>query len=168
MMWPGGLNAARRSAAVNSPPRPTTVNCTPEFAAAAPDSCQTMCASSPTTTSSPGRVSSFRPIWFAIVPLGTKIAASLPSSAAIRSCSARTVGSSPYWSSPTGALAIAARIASDGSVTVSERRSIRCMGCTFRGQRQASSSRSARPISHDTASPSSDNTTMPASRLSVS
>ena len=128
MMWPGGLNALRRSAAVNRPPRPTTVNCTPEFAAAAPNSCQTMCASSPTTTSSPGRVNNLRPIWLAIVPLGTKIAASLPSSMAIRSCSAWTVGSSPYWSSPTGAFAIAARIGYDGSVTVSERRSIRDMG----------------------------------------
>ena len=35
-----------------------------------------------------------------------------------------TVGSSPYQSSPTSASAIAARIASDGLVTVSERRSI--------------------------------------------
>src|SRR5271154_4857100 len=43
----------------------------------------------------------------------------------IRSCSALTVGSSPYWSSPTGARAIAARMSSDGSVTVSERRSMR-------------------------------------------
>ena len=34
------------------------------------------------------------------------------------------VGSSPYWSSPTGAAAIAARIAAEGSVTVSERRSM--------------------------------------------
>ena len=31
MMCPGGLCAARRSEAVNNPPRPTTVNCTPEF-----------------------------------------------------------------------------------------------------------------------------------------
>ena len=35
-----------------------------------------------------------------------------------------TVGSSPYWSSPTGAAAIAERIAAVGRVTVSERRSI--------------------------------------------
>jgi predicted nicotinamide N-methyase len=35
-----------------------------------------------------------------------------------------TVGSSPYWSSPTAAAAIAARIAAVGRVTVSERRSI--------------------------------------------
>src|SRR5438445_4677818 len=76
-----------------------TVNCTPELAAAAPDSCQTTCASSPTMTSSPGRVSNLRPIWLAIVPLGTNSAASLPSRVAIRSCSRLTDGSSPYWSS---------------------------------------------------------------------
>ena len=40
------------------------------------------------------------------------------------SCSRFTVGSSPYQSSPTSAAAIAARMASDGLVTVSERRSI--------------------------------------------
>jgi hypothetical protein len=33
------------------------------------------------------------------------------------------VGSSPYWLSPTGAAAIAARMAALGRVTVSERRS---------------------------------------------
>src|SRR5436305_4071607 len=86
-----------------------------------------MCASSPTTTSSPGRVRILRPIWFAIVPLGTKRAASLPSNSAIRSCSRLTVGSSPYWSSPTGAAAIAWRMPGDGRVTVSERRSMRSM-----------------------------------------
>src|SRR5262245_33322294 len=59
-----------------------------------------------------------------MVPLGSHSAASLPSSAAIRSCNAFTVGSSPYWSSPTGAAAIAARIGGDGRVTVSERRSM--------------------------------------------
>src|SRR5581483_2044333 len=127
-IWPRGLIAARHSAAVNRPPCPTTVNCTPELAAAAPDSCQTMCASWPTITSSPGRVSTLRPIWFAIVPLGTKSAAGLPSSAAIRSSRRLTLGSSPYWSSPTGASAIALRIAGDGKVTVSERRSMRSIG----------------------------------------
>ena len=50
--------------------------------------------------------------------------ASLPSSAATRACSSLVSGSSPYWSSPTGAAAIAARIAGVGRVTVSERRSI--------------------------------------------
>jgi hypothetical protein len=41
-----------------------------------------------------------------------------------RSWSRLIVGSSPYWSSPTGAAAIAARISGVGRVTVSERRSI--------------------------------------------
>src|SRR5688572_24343621 len=59
-----------------------------------------------------------------MVPDGTQSAASLPSNAATRSCSALTVGSSPNWSSPTGAAAIAARMASVGFVTVSDRRSI--------------------------------------------
>src|SRR5262249_18927565 len=121
---PAGLQAARNSSPVNSPPCPITENCTPEFAAAAPDSCQTMCASSPTTTSSPGRVRILRPIWFAIVPLGTKRAASLPSSSAIRSSRRLTDGSSPYWSSPTGAAAIAWRMPGEGKVTVSGRRSM--------------------------------------------
>src|SRR5216683_360044 len=98
-----------------------------EKAAAAPDSCHTICASSPTTTSSPGRVSTLRPIWFAMVPLGTNSAASLPSSAAMRSCRRLTEGSSPYWSSPTGASAIALRMPGEGKVTVSERRSMRSM-----------------------------------------
>jgi hypothetical protein len=67
-----------------------------------------------------------------MVPLGNQSAASLPSSAATRSCNAFTVGSSPYWSSPTAAAAIADRISGEGRVTVSERRSIGVvafMGC---------------------------------------
>ena len=44
--------------------------------------------------------------------------------AATRSSSELTVGSSLYTSSPTGAPAIASRIAADGRVTVSLRRSI--------------------------------------------
>jgi len=79
-------------------------------------------------TSSPGRVRSLIAIWFAIVPLGTNSPASFPSSAAIRSCNKLTDGSSPYWSSPTGASAIARRIAGEGRVTVSERRSIAVAG----------------------------------------
>ena len=73
--------------------------------------------------------SSPRPQWLMIatrllcVPLATNSAASLPSSAAIFSCSALTVGSSPKTSSPTSAAAIAARIAGVGRVTVSLRRS---------------------------------------------
>ena len=82
---PRGLQAARKSAAVNSPP------CADDGELHArhwprrrPASCHIMCASSPTITSSPGRVSSFSAIWLAIVPLGTNSAASLPSSSAIR------------------------------------------------------------------------------------
>ena len=131
-MCPGGLQAARTSSAVNSPPLPIAVNCTPELAAPAPASCHIMCASWPTSTSSPGRVKSFSAIWFAIVPLGTNSAASLPSSPAIRCCSRLTVGSSPYWSSPTGASAMARRISGDGRVTVSERRSTASAGPLIR------------------------------------
>src|SRR6187551_3823436 len=60
-----------------------------------------------------------------MVPVGNQSAASLPSSAAPCSCSALTDGSSPNWSSPTGAAAITARISGVGRVTVSERRSIK-------------------------------------------
>ena len=58
------------------------------------------------------------------MPLETSSPASLPSSSAERSSSARTVGSSPKTSSPTSASAIARRMAGEGRVTVSERRSI--------------------------------------------
>ena len=129
--WPRGLIAATSSVAVNSPSVPISANCTPALAAPAPVSCQTACVSRPTITSSPGCVSSFSASWLAMCPVGTHSAASLSSSAATTSCRRFTVGSSPYWSSPTGAAAIAARIASVGWVTVSERRSI-VMGLTLR------------------------------------
>ena len=58
-----------------------------------------------------------------IVELGRKSAASFPNSAAARSCSEFTVGSSPHTSSPTAASAIALRMPSDGRVTVSLRKS---------------------------------------------
>src|SRR4051812_33072915 len=58
-----------------------------------------------------------------MVPEGTNRALSLPSSWATRRSSSITVGSSPYTSSPTAALAIASRIARPGRVTVSERKS---------------------------------------------
>src|SRR5262249_39918543 len=65
--------------------------------------------------------------------LGTNSAASFPNISAIRCCSWLTDGSSPYWLSPTGAVAIAWRIAGEGEVTVSERRSIGfmavCLSC---------------------------------------
>ena len=63
-----------------------------------------------------------------MVPLGMRQAASLPVIAAARSSSSRTVGSSPYTSSPTRAPAMARRISGVGSVTVSERRSTRAVG----------------------------------------
>ncbi len=66
-----------------------------------------------------------RPIWLAIVPVGTKSAASFPVTSAARSWRRLTVGSSPNQSSPTSASAIARRIAGDGVVTVSDRRSTR-------------------------------------------
>src|SRR5688572_6511885 len=59
-----------------------------------------------------------------MVPEGTNSARSLPSSSATRSSSARTLGSSPYTSSPTSAAAITRRISAVGRVTVSERKSI--------------------------------------------
>src|SRR5215510_7160909 len=59
-----------------------------------------------------------------MVPLGKKRAASCPSSAATRSSSRRIVGSPSRSSSPTSAVAMAARMAGVGFVTVSLRRSI--------------------------------------------
>src|SRR5437879_333944 len=64
------------------------------------------------------------PMRLLCVPDDTKIADSNPSIPPSRSCSALTLGSSPYTSSPTGAFAIAARIPADGCVTVSLRKSM--------------------------------------------
>lgn len=55
-----------------------------------------------------------------MVPEGRNIAAGLPSSAAMRSHSAFTVGSSPYCSSPSSAAIMACFIAAVGRVWVSE------------------------------------------------
>src|SRR6516164_5051434 len=79
-------------------------------------------------TSSPGRHWTPMAIWLPWVPEGTKSAAPSPSRSAIRSSSARMVGSSPYTSSPTSASAIARRIPGVGRVTVSERRSMGAVG----------------------------------------
>src|ERR687892_2383549 len=84
-----------------------------------------MCVRSSATRTQPGRVRIRSAIWFAIVAVGRKSAASWPSSSAARRCSSFTVGSSRSCSSPTSAAAIAARIASVGWVAVSERRSIK-------------------------------------------
>src|SRR5919199_1409901 len=83
-----------------------------------------MCVRSSAIRSAPGRVSTRSAIWFAIVAVGRKSAASCPSSSAARRCSSFTVGSSRSCSSPTSAAAIAARISGVGRVAVSERRSI--------------------------------------------
>src|SRR6186997_1082524 len=63
------------------------------------------------------------PIKFDCVPEGTNNAASKPSISATSASSALILGSSPNTSSPTGAAAIAARIAAVGRVTVSLRKS---------------------------------------------
>jgi len=55
-----------------------------------------------------------------MVPEGRNIAASLPSSAAMRSFSACTVGSSPCCSSPSSARIMASFMAGVGRVWVSE------------------------------------------------
>src|SRR5690606_32783599 len=78
----------------------------------------------PSSTSWPGVVWDKSAAKLAIVPLGRKSAASLPSRNAAFSSRARTVGSSPKTSSPTAARAMASRIASVGWVTVSLRRSM--------------------------------------------
>ena len=119
-----GLVAARNSSAVKTPPCPISWICTPALAAAPPASCQAACDSRLATTSSPGRVSVRSATWLAIVPVGSHSAASLPSNSAMRACRRLVLGSSPYWSSPTSAAAMAARMAPVGRVTVSERRSI--------------------------------------------
>ncbi len=59
-----------------------------------------------------------------MVPLGTNRAASLPAMSAASCWRRLTVGSSLYTSSPTSAVAMAARISAVGRVTVSLRMSM--------------------------------------------
>ena len=118
------LDAATNSSAVNSPPVPISVHCTPASAAAPPASCQTAWLSRLTMTSSPGRVRARSAAWFAIVPVGSQSAASLPNSPATCSCRRLMVGSSPYWSSPDLGAGHGLPHPGDGRVTVSDRRSI--------------------------------------------
>src|SRR5262249_34012740 len=59
-----------------------------------------------------------------MVPEGTNSAASFPSTCAASACRRLTEGSSPKTSSPTSASAMARRMAAEGLVTVSLRRSI--------------------------------------------
>src|SRR5690349_8220987 len=95
----------------------------PDSTAAAPISARRTCASESATSSSPWATCSRRHSWLAIDPVGAKSASSCPSSSATRCSSRRTVGSSPKTSSPTGASAMARRIAAVGWVRVSESRS---------------------------------------------
>src|SRR5260370_42106493 len=96
----------------------------PESTAADEASMPHTCALASHTTRCPARVNACIAIWLHIVPVGRKAAAALPVSSAARSCSRLTVGSSPYQSSPTSASAMARRMACDGLLTVSERRSM--------------------------------------------
>src|SRR3954471_23093437 len=91
--------------------------------AAPPSSCTMMCAVSSTTSSVPRSPRIASAIWLPIVAVGRETASSCPSSSAPRRSSSSTVGSSRSCSSPTSAFAIASRMAGDGFVTVSERRS---------------------------------------------
>ncbi|GAB3861911.1 hypothetical protein GCM10029963_67230 [Micromonospora andamanensis] len=68
---------------------------TPPYAAAAPISYVTTCASASQSSSAPGGTSSCRAIWLAIDPLGQNSAASCPNIAATSASNAPTVGSSP-------------------------------------------------------------------------
>src|SRR5918999_4215551 len=107
------------------PPAPIMLNWTPALAAAPPVSKRRTWGSVGTSTSSPGRVIVLSATWFAIVPLGRNSAACMPKRSATSSWSLLTDGSSPYWSSPTSASAMARRIPWVGRVTVSDRRSMR-------------------------------------------
>src|SRR3954462_11381343 len=83
-----------------------------------------MCPRSSVSISCPRRVWTLTAISLPIDPVGTNSAASFSNSSAARSCRRLTVGSSPKTSSPTSAAAMAARMAAEGRVTVSLRRSI--------------------------------------------
>jgi len=118
---PFGVIAAFRASGVNMPRSPLSARTpAPAFAHGPPCSLVTICAVSCAMISSPGRQCTRIAIWLHIVPDGRNTAASLPRSAAIRSVSAHTVGSSPCCSSPTSAAIIAAFMAADGFVCVSE------------------------------------------------
>ena len=138
----GKLTAARTWAAPNSPRSPSICFIArPECTAGPPSSERKTCASASATTSSPGSERPRRAIWFAIVAVGRKMAASWPRSSAARSSSAITVGSSRFCSSPTSASAMARRMPGVGCVAVSERRSItaRIVPATRAGRGQRAS-----------------------------
>src|SRR4051812_9148895 len=89
-----------------------------------PPSYRYVCASWPTITSSPRAQWLISAARFDCVPEGKKRPASMPNRSAHASCRRFTVGSSANTSSPTSARAIASRMAGEGCVTVSLRRSI--------------------------------------------
>src|SRR6266545_4637300 len=117
--------AARSCSGVRRPATPGSPYMTrPEWTAGPPASKIMQCVRSSANRKQPGLVRMRRAIWFAIVAVGRKSAASWPSSSAARRWSSFTVGSSRSCSSPTSAAAMAARISAIGCVAVSERRSI--------------------------------------------
>ena len=75
-------------------------------------------------SSSPRCALTAMPIRLPIVPLGTKVAASLPMRSAATSMSRLVVGSSPNTSSPRAEVTIAWRISGLGIATVSDRKSM--------------------------------------------
>src|SRR2546428_3043653 len=107
--------------------RPSAVSsgrsCRPAITDAPATSFWKMWLSTSRMTSSPGWVWLRRAQRLPIVPLGTKREASLPTICAARSWRRWMVGSSSQTSSPTSAVAIAARIDSVGNVKVSLRSS---------------------------------------------
>ena len=92
---------------------------TPLSAAGAPPSKWTMCEVRSAMTSSPAAQCTRMAISLHIVPEGRNTAASLPSRSATISHRRFTLGSSMRCSSPTGARAIASRMAALGRVWVS-------------------------------------------------
>src|ERR1700733_891555 len=121
-----GRIASSSVSTVNMPRSPVRpLISAPAIAAGAPPSLDMMCEDSCARISSPGRQCVAIATWLHIVPDGRNTAASLPSSAALRSHSAHTVGSEPNCSSPTSASIIASFMARVGLVCVSEERLMR-------------------------------------------
>jgi len=122
----GWRMAASRSAARIAPAAGCTSRGWSPASTAAPAISQcTMCASASTSSSLPGTPCTQSAAWLAIVPVGKKSAASVPSRSATAASSRRVVGSPSSTSSPTSAAAMACRMAGVGRVTVSLRRSRR-------------------------------------------
>ena len=121
--WFPGVMTSSSCSAVNVPRSPRIVSMTQPLTAAAPEvSERRTCPECSRMIESPGRVCAAMATRLHIVPVGKKIARSLPRRSAIRSWSSLTVGSAWRCSSPTSAVAIASRIASVGRVWVSENR----------------------------------------------